>query len=85
MRSDVALGYGLRAYPSLEFRPAVATGGRLMKKVDSWTATHRNENSAWYEARVRTTAAPELIAVNLSFEGHGTLWIEEIELLHISE
>jgi hypothetical protein len=85
MRSDVALGYGLKAYPSLEFRPAVATDNVLIKKVDSWTATHRNENSAWYEARVRTTAAPELIAVNLSFEGHGTLWIEEIELLHISE
>jgi hypothetical protein len=35
--------------------------------------------------RVRTSAAPQLIAVNLSFEGHGTLWIEEIEMLHIPE
>jgi hypothetical protein len=30
-------------------------------------------------------AAPEQIAVNLAFEGHGTLWIEEIELLHIPD
>jgi uncharacterized protein (TIGR03067 family) len=85
MRSDVVLGYPLKAYPSLEFRPAVATSAGPVKTVASWTATHRNENSAWYEARVRTTAAPQLIAVNLSFEGHGTLWIEEIEMLHIGE
>src|SRR5262245_10848487 len=82
MKTQVAPNYSLQAHPYLEVRSAAGGGEQTAQRSESWVKAYQNTNWTWYEAQFTSTKAPGVIAVNLRIDSTGTVWIDEVELLH---
>jgi hypothetical protein len=71
------------AYASLSFRPPLESNKKMVSRVDALTKAEGNTNWAWYEVRVPCDGAPGLLGLNLVLQYAGTVWIEDVELLHV--
>ena len=84
LKTDMTPAYYINAaYPFVEFRPPVLSQGKkAIPKASPGFKAQQNTNWAWYEVRVRCEEAPGVIALGFTFDGVGTAWMEDVELLH---
>jgi hypothetical protein len=74
----------MTAFPTLELRMDETAGGKKENASSlSPTKAHHNSNWAWYEVRVPFAKSPAVIALALRMEGLGSVWVEDVELLHV--
>ena len=72
----------MRPRKKWRFRSSCSAIAKAIPKASPGFKAQQNTNWAWYEVRVRCEEAPGVIALGFTFDGVGTAWMEDVELLH---